>query len=170
MRDTGRTRAAALLGVGALAMVAIGGCGDDGEDKFENAPRPPVPVQLTGVITSEEVTISPDELPLEAKEGAQVSEEGLPTPIVLTISNQTEDPHAIKLSGKTTDGGKPIEADVPAINPGDTAQLQQSLPPGTYQIEATNPEGAVDAGDVPQAAELKVNENTQTSSGDLLLP
>jgi hypothetical protein len=129
-----------------------------------------VPVQLTGVITAEEVTVSPNELPLEAAEGQQESEEGLPTPIVLTISNQTDDPHAIKLSGKTADGGRPIEADVPAINPGDTAQLQQSLPPGTYQVEATNPEGAVDAATVPQPAELKVSENRQTSSGDLLLP
>jgi hypothetical protein len=151
-------------------MVGTAGCGGGDDSKFKNEPRPPTPVQLTGVITDKTVTVSPDTLPLAPKEGAAQSQADLPTPIILTISNQTGDPHSIKLTGKSNDGKKQIEATVPPINPSDTAQLQQSLPPGTYTISATNPKGAVAASQVPDPATLRVNNNRQTSSGELLLP
>jgi hypothetical protein len=76
---TRRIRAGALLALCALAAVFTA-CGDD---DFENKPRPPVPKQLTGVITDEKVTISPDKL------GAG--------PVVITVSNQAKGPHTISL-------------------------------------------------------------------------
>jgi hypothetical protein len=90
------------------------------------------------------------------------------TPIQLIISNQSDEPHTVTLTGKTTDG-KPISADTPPIAPLDTGQIQQSLPPGRYEIKAGS-EKAVDPGEQIAAAMLTVNPNRQTSSDDLLLP
>ena len=82
---TRRIRAGALPAFCAAAL-ALAGCG---EDDFENEPRPPVPVQLTGVITQEKVTVSPNEL------GAG--------PVVITVSNQTKASHTLTL--ESSDGG-----------------------------------------------------------------
>lgn len=147
-------------------MLVVGGCG--GDDKFKNEARPPIPTQLTGVITEDEVTVSPDALPLKLKPGQKQSRDELATPIVLVISNQTQESHTVTLSGKDRKG-KPIEARTPPINPLDTAQIQQSLPPGTYEIKAGS-EQATDPDEQIASATLTVNPNRQTSSDDLLLP
>jgi hypothetical protein len=160
-------RRTASVIVGGLTLVAFAGCGG-GDDKFQNEPRPPVPTQLTGVITNEEVTVSPDVLPLPAEKGQQEAATDLDTPIILVISNQTQDAHTVTLTGKTRDG-KPIEASTPPINPLDTAQIQQTLPAGTYEVKAGS-EKAVDPGEQIGAATLTVNPNRQTSSDDVLLP
>ncbi len=96
------------MGRGSLATCAIAallvasGCG--GED-FENNPRPPVPVGLTGVIQDDKVTVSP------AKVGAgQVN---------ITISNQTDGPKTITLEGKS------ITEQVGPVGPLDTAQISR---------------------------------------------
>lgn len=166
MRQNGRTRLAASLIAGGSLLLVVNGCGSD--DDFKNEPRPPVPTQLTGVITDNEVTVSPDTLPLQLKAGQQEASKDLDTPIVLIISNQTEESHTITLSGKSTKG-EPVEARTPPINPLDTAQIQQSLPAGTYEIKAGS-EKAVDAGQQIGSATLTVKPNRQTSSDDLLLP
>jgi len=166
MRQNGSCRLAASVLAGGSILFAFTGCG--GDDKFKNEPRPPIPTQLTGVITDEEVTISPDTLPLPAEKGQQQASRELDTPIILIISNQTEDPHTITLTGKTRDG-KPIEANTATINPLDTAQIQQTLPPGTYEVKAGS-EKAINPGEEIAAATLTVNPNRQTSSDDVLLP
>ena len=149
-------------------MLLLGGCG--GEDEFKNEPRPPVTTSLTGVITNEEVTVSPDTLPLQAEKGQADAGRDLSTPIALTISNQTDQPHSVTLTGKPRDSKlPPIEARVPPIGPSDTAQIQQTLPAGTYQIRAGSEE-AVEPDEQIRPATLTVNPNSQTSSDDLLLP
>ncbi len=149
-------------------MVGAAACG--GDDKFENKPRPPIATQLTGVITQDEVTVSPDTVPLPPEPGQQESATELETPIVLIVSNQTDTSHTITLTGKPRDADKkPIEVRTPPINPGDTAQVQQTLPPGEYDVKAGS-EGAVDPGEVIAPAKLTVNSNRQTSSDDVLLP
>jgi hypothetical protein len=144
------------------------GCGGSSGKKFANDPRPPTPTELTGVITDTEVTISPDVLPLKAAKGAVESSSDLPTPIKLIISNQSGKSHPVKLTGKTRDG-KEVEASVGPINPLDTAEIQQTLAPGTYRIEAGNT-SAVKASEEIRPATLTVNTNHQTSSDTLLLP
>ena len=62
------------------AAIALGGCG--GGKGFANHPRPPVPLQLTGVITNAKVTISPN------KVGAG--------PVVITVSNQTSQSRTLR--------------------------------------------------------------------------
>lgn len=148
-------------------LLFLASCGG-GDDTFKNNPRPPVPTQLTGVITEKEVTVSPDTLPLPAKPGQQEASKDLDTPIILLISNQTQESHTITLTGKSTKG-TPVEARTPPINPLDTAQIQQSLPPGTYELRAGS-ETAVDPSEQIASGKLTVGPNRQTSSDDLLLP
>ncbi len=166
MRQNGWTRRAAALSAGALLLAVVAGCG--GDDKFKNEARPPVPTQLTGVITDKEVTVSPDKLPLPPEKGQQEASTDLDTPIILVISNQSQEPHTVTLTGKTRDG-KPIESNTPPIAPLDTAQIQETLPAGTYEIKAGS-EKAVEPGEQIASATLTVNPNRQTSSDDVLLP
>jgi hypothetical protein len=67
----------------ALALVGCGG----GKD-FENKPRPPVTLDLTGVITKQELTISPN------KVGAG--------PVKITVSNQSGQSRVLKIEGNGT--------------------------------------------------------------------
>jgi hypothetical protein len=101
------------LGVAAAAL-ALTGCG--GGKQFANNPRPPETLQLTGVITKDKVTISPN------KVGAG--------PVIITVSNQTPEAHTLTLTGQG------IEEQIGPINPLDTAQLQKTLKPGHYRVRA----------------------------------
>src|SRR5919197_5931149 len=104
-------RVAAFLAIAAAGLVA--GCG--GSD-FQRKPREPVPVQLTGVIQTDRVTISPN------KAGAG--------PIAITISNQTNEAHTLTLEGPS------VRERLPPVNPQDTATIQKTLAPGTYEVRA----------------------------------
>ena len=134
--------------VGTLTIVgatgAIVGCG---EEDFANDPRPAVAKELTGVIQDRGVTVSP------SKEGAG--------PFLITISNQTKEPHTV-----TLEGGEVREM-VGPIQPRDTGAIQQTLPPGTYEVRAGSPKAV--AREIPPA-ELTVGEDRKSSSDDLLLP
>jgi hypothetical protein len=143
---TRRIRAGALLALCAGGLL-IAGCG---EDDFENEPRPPVPVELTGVITDERVTISPNEL------GAG--------PVVITVSNQTKASHTLTL--ESADGGT-IREQVGPINPLDTARLQRTLVAGSYTVSAGS-EAAVPREIKP--ATLTIGKERKSGSDELLLP
>ena len=143
---TRRIRAGAMAAL-CCGGLALAGCG---EDDFENEERPPVPKQLSGVITDEKVTVSPNDL------GAG--------PVVITVSNQTDASHTITL--ESSDGGT-IREQVGPINPLDTATLQRTLEPGQYTVSA----GSETA--VPkeiQPATLNIGEERKSGSDELLLP
>jgi hypothetical protein len=132
------------LATAAIAAALLGGCG--GED-FENKPRPPVPLELTGVIQNDAVTVSPSRV------GAG--------PVLITISNQTKDKHTITLEGER------IVERVGPVAPLDTATIQKTLDPGSYEVRA----GTASA--VPkeiQPAELRIGKERKNSNSDLLLP
>lgn len=143
---TRRIRAGALPALCAAGL-ALAGCG---EDDFENEPRPPVPVQLTGVITEQKVTVSPNEL------GAG--------PVVITVSNQTKASHTLTL--ESADGGT-IREQVGPINPLDTATLQRTLEPGEYTVSAGS-EAAMPREITP--ATLTIGQERKSGSDELLLP
>jgi hypothetical protein len=128
---------------GAVAM-PIAGCG---EDDFENRPRPAVPVELTGVIQENKVTVSP------SKVGAG--------PILITISNQTDAAHSITLEGES------VRETVPPVNPLDTATIQKTLKQGTYEVRAGSARAV--AREI-RPAELTIGKPRKDSSGELLLP
>jgi hypothetical protein len=132
---------------GTLAITAAG-CG---EDDFENKPRPPVPVELTGVIQEDKITVSPNGR--DTKLGAG--------PFLITISNQTQDAHTITLEGDR------ITERVGPVNPEDTATIQKSLPQGNYEVRAGS-EVAVPKEIEP--AELRIGPDRKDSSDRLLLP
>ena len=122
----------------------MAGCGDE---DFENEPRPPVPVGLTGVINSDEVNVSPTRV------GAG--------PVVITVSNQTQRPRMITLEGET------LVAEEGPIDPGDTATIQRTLSPGSYEVRAGS-ETAVRKEIAP--ALLDIGPERPASNNDLMLP
>ncbi len=136
-----------MLGAALLATAAMTAAGCGGSSHFANKPRPPVPVQLTGVITDKGVTISPNRV------GAG--------PIVLLISNQTQQAHTITLDGEST------EDTVGPINPLDTAKLQQTLEQGTYQVKAGSSKALSKE---LKAGNIEVGPPRKDSSDKVLLP
>jgi hypothetical protein len=140
--QSGWTGDASVLLAGALL---VAGCG--GGSHFKNQSRPPVPVQLTGVVTDRGVTVSPKRV------GAG--------PVILTVSNQTSGAHTITLEGNGT-----IDT-VGPVNPLATAKLQQTLKPGTYTVKAGSKQAS--AAEIPSGT-LTVSKARQNSSSTLLLP
>ena len=130
----------------AVAAVALaGGCGDE---DFENKPRPPVAMELTGVIQEDKVTVSPSR-----NIGAG--------PFVITISNQTDTNHTVTLEGES------ITEEVGPVRPLDTATIQRTLAPGSYEVRAGTGK-AVPRGIAP--ASLDVGKQRRNSNSELLLP
>ncbi len=143
-----RARGVAFLLTGAAALLGAGCGGDD----FERKPSAPVSLELTGVIQRDRVTVSPN------KVGAG--------PISIVISNQTDDAHTVTLGGQARGGGR-IEERVGPINPLDTATIQKTLAPGSYEVRAGS-QAAMPREIRP--AELKVSSQRRSSSDRVLLP
>jgi hypothetical protein len=131
-----------LLLAGALL---VAGCGSG--DSFKNQPRPPTPVQLTGVVTDKGVTISPKRV------GAG--------PVILIVSNQTTGAHMITLEGNGS------TETVGPVNPLDTASLQKTLQQGTYTVKAGSKQATTRQ--IPPGT-LTVGPPRPNSSNQLLLP
>ena len=137
------TSVRACIGL-AIATALIAGCGDD---DFKNETRSPVRLALTGVIKDDKVTVSP------AKIGAG--------PVQITISNQTDRVRTITLEGESiTDRQGPVQ-------PGDTATIQKTLEPGSYEVRAGS-EKAVRR--EIQPAVLEIGKQRQNSNNELLQP
>jgi hypothetical protein len=140
-----RGKAMLLVGGASLAIGAAG-CGND---EFANAPRPPTAVELSGVISDDGVTISPK------REGAG--------PVRITVANQTDRALTVTLEGED------VEAQVGPVSPQDTAELQKTLTPGTYEVRAGSSR-AVDIEDQIAPAKLEIGPERDSSDGQLLLP
>jgi len=138
-----RIRLTTLAGLAAAGALAAG-CGDE---DFKNEARPPVPIALTGVIQEDKVTVSPAEV------GAG--------PVVITISNQTEDAHTITLEGES------VSAELGPVQPLDTETIQRTLDPGEYEVSAGSKK-AVRKEIAP--AILAIGPERKASNKDLLLP
>ena len=137
-----RPSTSALL-LAAVVTFAATGCGED----FENAPRAPVPIELTGVIQPSKITIAPK------KVGAG--------PIAITISNQTDEAYTVLLEGAT------VREQVGPVNPRDTATIQKTVTQGTYMVRASSDEGGAVA---IRPGELKVGPARKPSNDKVLLP
>lgn len=134
-------RACAAL---AIAAALLAGCG---EDDFKNEARAPIREALTGVIQDDAVTVSPSRI------GAG--------PVEITISNQTDAKHSVTLEGESI-----IERQGP-VAPGDTATIQKTLAPGSYEVKAGSAK-AVRREIRP--AILRIGKKRKNSNNDLLLP
>ena len=142
MLNSGRILAFALL---ATAASTAAGCG--GSSQFKNEPRAPAPVQLTGVIRDDKLTVSPDRV------GAG--------PIIIIISNQTQQAHTVTLDGVAT------KDTVGPVNPLDTAKIQQTLKQGRYTVKAGSTRAR--AHEIAPAT-LSVGPQRRDSSNQVLLP
>ena len=138
-----RRSGCAVAAACAVAMIAAA-CG---ADDFANKPRPAKPLQLTGVITDDAVEIQPNEI------GAG--------PVIINISNQTDDSHTITLEGDR------VRERVGPVNPLDAAAIQKTLPPGSYRVTAGS--SSATAQEIPPGI-LTVGAPRDTSSDDTLLP
>jgi hypothetical protein len=146
MTRVGRTRVAVLL-VGGLAVPAMSGCG--GGSDFKNKPRPPVPVELSGVITESDVSVQPSRL------GAG--------PVTILIVNQSKRSHTVTLEG----GPKNTTETVGPINPLDAARIQENLEEGTYTVKAGSEKAAEKE---IEPATLHIGAKRPSSSDKVLLP
>jgi hypothetical protein len=139
-----RVRGVAIFAAVAAAAFAVG-CG---EDDFENEPRSPVPMELSGVIQEDKLTVSP-------------SRDIGAGPFVITISNQTDAEHTIKLEGES------VVEEVGPVAPLDTATIQRTLAPGSYEVSAGS-ERAVRKEIAP--ASLDIGKERKNSNSEVLLP
>jgi hypothetical protein len=134
-----------VLATCAIAAVLVAGCGDE---DFERRARAPVTIELSGVIQKDAVTISP------ARDlGAG--------PFEITISNQTDQPHTVRLEGER------IKQDAGTVDPSDTLTFRQTLEPGRYEVFAGSEQA------VPKEIEpavLDIGADRRDSNSDLLLP
>jgi hypothetical protein len=139
-----RVRGVAIFAAVAVAAVAAG-CG---EDDFENEPRPPVPIELSGVIQDDKLTVSPSR-----NIGAG--------PFTILISNQTDAEHTVTLEGES------ITERVGPVAPDDTVEIKRTLAPGSYEVSAGSAR-AVRREIAP--AVLDIGDERENSNSELLLP
>jgi len=129
-----------VAGVGLALVAGVSGCG---EDDFENDPRPPSPVELTAAIDKKSVSIAPSD-----------PAAGL---VVITISNQTDEPTQLVLDGPGDDD--PTSGNIAPLG---TGSIKAALEEGEYQATA---------GDEAIApAAITVGPPGESSQNDLLLP
>jgi hypothetical protein len=134
-----------VLATFATAAVLVAGCGGAA---YENKPRAPVRVELSGVIQQDKVTVSP-----ARRLGAG--------PFEITISNQTDQPHTVTLVGES------VKEDAGSVDPSDTLTIRRTLDPGTYEVRAGSTQAAPKE---IEPAVLDIGAERKNSNSDLLLP
>jgi hypothetical protein len=141
-------RTAALTPLAVGAVLALGSCGSSSGD-YENDPRPPGPIVVTGYVDDQRVSVSPRAL------GAG--------PISLIVTNQTGAAQRVTLESADATGSGPGLKQVTApISPRDTATLKADVKPGRYTVHV--------AGDGIRAARLQVGPERASAQNDLLQP
>jgi len=131
---------ALIAGISCAAVVGVAGCG---EEDFENDPRPPSPVELTAAIDKDSVSIAPSN-----------PDAGI---VVITISNQSEEPTELVLSGPTDEASGEIP-------PSGTGTIKAALEEGDYEASTGSSDSAI------KPARLTVGPPGESSQNDLLLP
>lgn len=134
-----------IVVAGFAVALALAGCG--GGKDFANKPRPPETLELTGVITEKQVTISP------RKVGAG--------PVEITVSNQSGAKRTLTLDGNGE------QESVGPIAPLSTGKLQKTLKPGRYTVKAGSE--AATATEIKPAT-LVIGKERASASDKVLLP
>lgn len=132
-----------------LAGVGAGPAACGAETRYANAPRPPVPINVTAAITDERVRISPRSF------GAG--------PIVLIVANQSRRSHEFTLETASGPGGPPgIRQTTSAVNPRGTAELKVDFEPGSYRLSVRS-QGV-------RPAAIRVGKARPSAQNELLQP
>lgn len=136
----------AAAGLAVALTLGLSGCGDE---RFANEPRPPQTIEISAVVASREVTVSPSRF------GAG--------PVELIASNQTRTSQRLTLrSERLAAGADELEQRTAPINPGDTASLKADLAEGEYTVSAIS--GAI------RAARIRVGPRRESAQDRLLQP
>lgn len=148
---SGTGRRASALACALIAAGALSSCGDDGNDKYANAQRPPRPIVISAAINDKSIQVSP------RKFGAG--------PITLIISNQSAASQQVTLEteddpGGSSPGDKAIETG--PINPRETASVKGSVSQGTYTLHV--------GGEDIRGARVVVGKERPSGQNDLLNP
>jgi hypothetical protein len=116
-----------------LCTALLAGCGG-GDDAYENQPRPAAPINVTAAIADGKISVSPKEF------GAG--------PIVLIVSNQTEDPQELTLETDELGGDEPGLApqSTGEIRPSGTATIKVDVREGTYALRGRTGEVSLAVG------------------------
>src|SRR3954447_16323031 len=134
-----RRRGRALpLAIAPVTAPVVAGCG---RNDFKNAPRPPVPAEVSVKIAKDGVAVSPREF------GA-----GL---VNFTIANLTTEPGTLAIQG-------PVDADSSEIPPAGTDTVKVEMKTGSYEASVT--------GVAARPFSFTVGPERPTGQNDLLLP
>lgn len=145
------------IGITAVSAIVIAGCG--GGSKFENKPRPPVPVNLTVYINDARVSVSPTTI------GAG--------PIVFIVTNQAKKAESVQIQSADAASGSTPAADTGPINPQATATVKVNLQQGDYTM-ATGSSGSTlaqqSAGSQIRPAHIHIGPPRPSAQNALLQP
>ena len=135
-------RSALALG----GVLALAGCGDDGERT--NRKRPPAPIVVTAAVIDGRMHVSPRAF------GAG--------PIRLIVTNQTRRAQAVTLETADVRDRPGITRSTRPIAPRDVATLALDVPRGAYALHTADRRIA--------PATVRVGARRPSAQGDLLLP
>ena len=128
-------------------VLALAGCG--AEDEYDNALRPPAPINVSAAIDGERVRVSPQSF------GAG--------PVVFVISNTSGQPQEVTFETDELGGDQGgIRRSAGPIAPRSTGTLKVDAREGTYTLSTAS--GAV------RPARVEVSERRPSSQDELLLP
>ena len=128
-------------------LLALAGCG--AEDEYDNALRPPAPINVTAAIDGERVRVSPQSF------GAG--------PVVFIISNTSEASQEVTFETDELGGDQGgLRRSAGPIAPRSTGTMKVDARQGTYMLSASS------AG--VQSARVQVSEPRPSSQDELLLP
>jgi hypothetical protein len=143
-----RTRTFGVLSATALVVVAAAGCGSS--DSYDNAERPPAPVNLAVSLSGDRVAVSPDTV------GAG--------PVVVIVANESGRTREVTLTAPAGSSSSCVDGDVSSgpISPQGTARLQLPLLEGRCEVGTAD--GAL------EPTRLSVGPPRPTAQQDLLQP
>jgi hypothetical protein len=142
-----RTR---MVGALSATMLAVAGAGCGSSDGYDNAERPPAPINVAVNLTADRVSISPDRI------GAG--------PVVLLIANESGRSREVTLGPPARSSSSCVDGDASSgpIHPQGTARVQLPLVEGRCLV------GVADGG--LQPAPLTVGPPRRTAQDDVLQP
>ena len=130
----------------AAACCGISACG--GGSDYANKPRPAAPINITAAISTKKISISPKSF------GAG--------PIVVIISNQTNNPQTVTVQTQELGGSKPgTKQSSNPIGPQGTGSMKLNVREGQYEV-------SVKGGITP--ASVKVGKARASAQDQLLQP
>lgn len=149
-RETQATMRTRTVGVLSAIALVVGAAGCGSSDSYDNAARPPAPVNLAVNLSSERVAISPSRI------GAG--------PVVLLVANESGRSRELTLTAPAGSDSSCVDGDVSSgpINPQGTARLQLPLVEGRCEVGVAD--GSL------QPVRLTVGPPRPSAQQDLLQP